>query len=434
MLKKILLIQLQKKVKKYFAKHKPLLVVVAGSVGKTSTRFAIATVLAEKFRVRTDEENHNTIESVPVSLLGIKYPENPHSISEWREVLKAMNLRIKGPKDVDVIVQELGTDRPGEISYFAKYLQPDIAVVTAISEEHMENFPSLDAVAREELAIANYSKLLLVNDDDVDTKYANYATTTNIDTYGLNEHSEYRLIVQPADPLDGRIGILKTPEWGDLSIGVQVVGDAALKTVAAAACVGAKLGLSAEQVAVGASKVRAPKGRMNVLRGMKGSTIIDDTYNSSPLAVKAALETLYATETTQRIAVLGSMNELGSQTQVLHAQVGGLCDPLKLEWVVTIGDEAAKYLAPAAEKHGCQVRTFHSPVQAGGFVHSVLRPGAVVLVKGSQNGVFAEEAVKELLHATEEEEQLVRQSDYWKGVKQAQLDAFQNAPASLDEE
>lgn len=362
--------------------------------------------------------------SVPPSLLGIQYPESVHSISAWREVLKAMDLRIKGEKDVDVIVQELGTDKPGDIEYFGRYLNPDIAVITAVSEEHMENFASLDDVAKEELSVATFSKLTVVNDDDIEGKYAKYADTTNIDTYGTGEHAEYRLVVQPSNPLEGRMGKIVAPEWGELPINVEVVGDHMLRSVAAAACVATKLGLSSEEIAVGISKIRPVKGRMNVLRGLNESTIIDDTYNSSPLAVKSALETLYAVETHQRIAVLGSMNEMGAASQAAHEAAGALCNPLKLEWVVTIGEEAEKYLAPAAIKHGCQVRSFKSPMQAAGFVYSTLRPGGVVLVKGSQNGVFAEEAVKGLIHNQEDENQLVRQDEYWMKVKNEAFSAF----------
>lgn len=424
MFKKIVLALMERKVKKYFAKHKPQLIVVAGSVGKTTTKLAIATVLGEKMRVRTEEGNHNMEVSVPPALLGVHYPETVHSISAWREVLKAMDMRIKGEKDIDVIVQELGTDKPGDIGHFSRYLKPDVAVITAVSEEHMANFASLDDVAKEELSVAKFSKLTVVNDDDVDTKYANYADTTNIDTYGTGEHAEYRLVIQPSNPLEGRMGKLVAPEWGELPINVEVVGDHMLRSVAAAACVATKLGLSSEEIAVGISKIRPVKGRMNVLRGLNGTTIIDDTYNSSPLAVKSALETLYSTDTNQRIAVLGSMNEMGVSSQAAHEAVGMLCDPMKLEWVVTIGKEAEKYLAPAAQKHGCQVRSFVSPMQAAGFVYSVLRPGGVVLVKGSQDGVFAEEAVKGLIHNQEDESQLVRQDEYWMKIKNETFDAF----------
>ncbi len=422
MMKKIILSLLERRVKKYLKKHKPLLVIIAGSVGKTSTKHAIATVLSERYRVRAHEGNYNTLFSVPTALLGVAYPEDPHSISEWRSVLKAMDLRIRQDKDVDVIVQELGTDSPGDIKEFSRYLTADIAVVTAVSEEHMEFFGTLDAVAQEELAVASFARHTIVNRDDIAEGYAKFADTHSIDTYGLDEKAEYQLVVEPASPLDGRIGKLKTPEWGEIPLTVQLIGDHSLKSAVAAACVGAKLGLTSQQVAIGVSKIKPVPGRMQVLRGLSNSMIIDDTYNASPLAVAAALKTLYEIETPQRIAILGSMNELGTTSPQAHEKIGLLCDPTKLDWVVTIGQEAQKYLAPAAVKNGCQVKTFLSPYEAGGFVNSVLKPEAVVLAKGSQNGVFAEEAVKVFLHQAEEESQLVRQSPFWLKKKSEQFD------------
>ena len=422
MMKRIILWLLERKVRQYIQKHKPLLIVVTGSVGKTSTKQAIATVLNEKYQVRAHSGNHNTHYSVPTAIMGIEYPDNPHSISQWRAVLKAMDVRIAGDKDVDVIIQELGTDRPGDIKAFGRYLHPDVAVVTAVSEEHMENFGSIDDVAKEELAIASYAKLCIINRDDIDIMYADYADTHTIDTYGVGEKAEYRLIIEPASPIDGRIGRMVMPEWGEITVTLQLIGNHSLKAAAAAACVGAKMGLTSQQIADGISKLKPVAGRMNVLRGQEGSTIIDDSYNSSPLAVSAALDTLYSVEAPQRIAILGSMNELGNLTPQAHELAGQKCDPSKLEWVITIGEDAAKYLAPAAVKKGCQVKTCHTPYEAGGFAHSILKRGAVVLVKGSQNGVYSEEAVKILLHNTEDSEQLVRQSPYWLKKKDDQFD------------
>ncbi len=424
MFKKIVRFVLEHKVKRYFKKHSPQLVVVVGSVGKTSTKTAIATVLSERLRVRAHEGNHNDVMSVPLALLGVDYPGQVHSVKEWLKVFAAMNLRIKEEKDVDVIVQELGTDHPGEIPTFGRYLKPDIAVVTAVSDEHMEFFGNLDAVAREELSVAAYSKTTVINRDDVSGKYADFAKTTSVDTYGRSEPAEYRLSVEPASPVDGRIGKLFTPEWGELPITLQLVGDHSLKAAAAAACVAAKLGLTSAETTLGIGKILPTKGRMQVLRGLKETVLIDDTYNSSPLAAAAALKTLYETPAPQRIAILGSMNELGSTSAQAHEKIGQLCDPLKLEWVVTIGDEAAKYLAPAAAKKGCQVKSFKTPYQAGGFVHGVMMPGAVVLAKGSQNGVFAEEAIKVLLRDADDEARLVRQTAYWLDVKSEQFSAF----------
>lgn len=419
MMKKIVRRLLEGKVKKYLKKHKPLLVVVVGSVGKTTTKHAIATVLSEKYRVRAHAGNYNTHYSVPTAIMGVTYPSDPRSIAQWRAVFAAMNARIKGEKDVDVIVQELGVDAPGDMRQFSEYLFADIAVVTAVSEEHMEFFDSIESVAQEELSVASFAKLTVVNRDDVAERYAKYANTQQINTYGLGEKAEYRLVMEQASPLDGRIGQAITPEWGEVPVTSQLVGEHSLKAIIAAVAVAAKLGLTSRQVAIGVGNVKSVPGRMQVLRGVEGSTVIDDTYNSSPLAVSAALKTLYAIDAPQRIALLGSMNELGNTSAQAHEMAGMECDPNRLDWVVTIGEEAAKYLAPSAQKNGCQVKSFLSPYEAGGFVNSVIKPGAVVLVKGSQNGVFAEEAVKVLLHSTEDEARLVRQEQHWLSRKSA---------------
>lgn len=414
---------IRQKVRAYLKKHKPLLVFVTGSVGKTVTKQAIATVLSEKHRVRAHDNTHDDRElGLACALVGIEYPEDPGSIGQWRAVLAAMDVRIAESKDVDVIVQEIRTTKPGDIVALTKDYAPDIAVVTSVSEENMQIFGSLDAVATEELSIANIAKLTVIGRDDVDARFAPLAETQNIDTYGIGEQAEYRLVLEPADPLDGRIGKMLTPEWGELSVTVQLVGDHNLKSAAAAACVGAKLGLTSRELAVGVSKIKPVAGRMNLLRGLERSTIIDDSYQANPSTVAAAMNTLLGTDTPQRIAVLGSMSDLAGSSGQAHEIIGLMCKPDQLDWVITIGDDAEKYLAPAAQKSGCQVKSFKTPYQAGGFAHSVLKPGATVLVTGSCDGIFAEEAVKVLLHDTEDEEKLVRQTPYWLAKKDALFD------------
>ena len=158
---------------------------------------------------------------------------------------------------------------------------------------------------------------------------------------------------------------------------------------------------------------------MSPLRGIDGSTIIDDTYNSSPAAASAALQTLYLTTTPQRIAVLGSMNELGDSSAEEHQILGDLCDPSLLGWVITVGEEANKYLAPRARAKGCQVHECKTALEAGAFARKVMERDAVALFKGSQGGIFLEEAVKMVLYSTSDEDHLVRQSAEWMKTKQA---------------
>lgn len=407
--------KLERSVKKYFKKHPEVkLVVVVGSVGKTSTKIAVGTVLNEKFRIRLHEGNHNSELSAPLAILGVEFPDNIRSLGQWRTVFKAVRQRIKRPADVDVIVQELGTDGIGQIPHFGTYLQPDIAIVTSVSPEHMEFFKTLDAVAAEELSAANYSKWALINRDDIPGVYAADITNPNLNTYGTTDAAEYRFDSSDYTFEDGFSGIFIAPEYPTaVPATLHLVGEHSTRAAVAAGAVAAKLGMTAEETARGMEKIRAVKGRMNILRGVNDTIIIDDSYNSSPLAVASALRALYQMNVPQRIAVLGSMNELGDMTEAEHVAVGKLCDPIELAHVVTVGEEAEKYLAPAARANGCHVVSFKSAIDAGAYAHKFLESGGAVLFKGSQGGIYLEEAIKVVLHSTEDEEQLVRQSPAW---------------------
>lgn len=407
--------RLENSVRKYFKKHPEVkLVAVAGSVGKTSTKTAIATVLAKKYRVRMLDNNHNTHMSAPLGILGIEYPRNVHSVLAWVRVLNAINKRIRQPSDVDVIVQELGSDHPGEIAHFGTYLRPTIGVVTAVAPEHMEFFGTIETVAQEELALANFSELALINRDDIEGRFAELLTNQNIDTYGTTAAAEYKIEVRDFDVKHGFQAWLVISGYGETyPADIRVIGEHSLRAVAGAVAVGAKLGMGPSEIVAGVEDIVPVPGRMNLLRGIMGSMLIDDTYNSSPTAAAAALQTLYKLQAPEKIAILGSMNELGATSAAEHEKLGSLCDPSLLSWVVTIGDEAAKYLAPAAKARGCQVRSFVSAIDAGAFVRGVMEEGSIVLAKGSEGNIYAEEAIKELLHSTSDDHQLVRQSPEW---------------------
>lgn len=421
MFKKFIQRKLEKSVKKYFKKHPEVrLVAVTGSVGKTSTKIAIGTVLNEKFRVRLHEGNHNSEISAPLAILGVAFPDNLKSLGQWLKVFRAVKQRIKQPTDVDVIVQELGTDGIGQVPHFGTYLSPDIAVVSSVAPEHMEYFLTLDNVAAEELSVVNYSKSGLINRDDIPGVYANDITNPNINTYGTTDAAEYRFDASDYSFENGFTGTFIAPEFGQVGVpaNLHLMGEHSTRAAVAAGAVGVKFGMTAEEISAGMAKIRAVKGRMNVLRGVNDSIIIDDSYNSSPLAVASALRALYQLNVPQRIAVIGSMNELGTMTEQEHVAIGSLCDPIELAHVITVGDDAAKYLAPAAQKAGCHVVSFKSALDAAAYAHKYLEKGGAILFKGSQGGIYLEEGIKVVLHSTDDESQLVRQSPAWLKIKQ----------------
>jgi UDP-N-acetylmuramoyl-tripeptide--D-alanyl-D-alanine ligase len=390
-------------------KHDFTIVAVAGSIGKTSTKLAIAELVGQNLRVLHQAGNYNDRVTVPLVLFEQAEP-SLFNIFAWCRIFGENAARVHHPFPYDVVVLELGTDGPGQIEQFA-YLKPEIGILTGVAAEHMEYFKTLDAVACEELTIFDFSKRMLVNADDTPGKYlggrefAEYSTLTNV---AQNYYAR-----PEGQTLKGQTLHIEFPS-GAFTVTVQYLGHQGAKFAVAAAAVADMLGISKDDITKGLERLRPFAGRMQVLEGVSGSTIVDDTYNASPIAVKAALDVLYAEKgAKERIAILGSMNELGEYAQAAHTEIGEYCDPKKLTMVVTIGEQAEHWLAPTAKRSGCEVHSFKHPADAGKFVADRAQKGAIILAKGSQNGVFAEEAVKQLLAHPADSERLVRQSKYW---------------------
>jgi UDP-N-acetylmuramoyl-tripeptide--D-alanyl-D-alanine ligase len=257
-----------------------------------------------------------------------------------------------------------------------------------------------------------------VNADDTPPKYLK---GKGVLTYGRKTSDTFRITDIDDKGLEGADVELTLASEPPFTARAHILGTQGMKILLAAAAAGQLLGLNDEELQKGLAEVKPFAGRMQLLQGIKNSTIIDDTYNASPLPVIAALDVLYAADTPQRIAILGNMNELGDYSEAAHREVGAYCRPDTLAQVVTIGEDAKKYLAPAAAEQGCAVKSFKSPYEAGEFVKSILKAGAVVLAEGSQNHVFAEESLKVLLADEKDAHKLVRQSADWMHIKHKQF-------------
>lgn len=403
-------------------RHNFKIVGIVGSVGKTSTKAAIAKTLSASNRVLWQEGNYNIDLTVTLVLFGHELP-SLFNVIAWVKIWFKNQRVIRRDYPYDVVVLELGTDAPGQIEQFA-YLQPDVVVVTAISPEHMEFFGTLDAVAEEELAVLQFAKQTLVNVDDTP---AGYLTDRTYVGYGLKKakHVDYYVSDRSTKGLKGQEMTFHIGKKRSVTATVSLLGDQGAKFALAAVATAELLGESPADIKTGLASVEAFAGRMRLFEGLKQSTLIDDTYNASPIAVNAALDVLYKIDAPQRIAVLGTMNELGAYSPDAHREVGNYCDPKKLDLVVTIGTDAKEFLAAAAKAKGCEVHSFMSPYAAGEFVQKRLKKKAAVLAKGSQNGVFAEEALKMLLKDKTHASDMVRQSSYWMQKKYAQFSDHQ---------
>ncbi len=410
----VIVVVLGWQVRRLRKRHAFKVVGIVGSIGKTSTKFAVAKVLSEKYRVRFQRGNYNDIVTVPLVFFGRSLPSlfNPFA---WAVTIIGNEVAIRRPFRYDVVVVEVGTDTPGDIQRFKKYLSLDIAILTAITPEHMEFFEDLDAVAEEELAVTSYANQLVVNTDLCDQKYL--AVDIPLSSYGTNDKADVRITKETfKNQLASFTLVMNGNTW--LATSMEAVAKSELYSATAAAAVANLLQVPDEEIINGISKIQPVSGRMQRLQGIKGSWILDETYNASPDAVMAALDSLYLLEADQKIAVLGNMNELGKYSEDAHRSVGQYCDPKQLDLVVTIGPDANTYLAAAAKAKGCSVQEFTNPFDAGMYVKERIKKGAVILVKGSQNNVYAEEAVKPLLKNPKDSDRLVRQSAQWMKKKQ----------------
>ena len=406
--------KLAKLVREFFAVHPDVkLVAITGSAGKASAKIAIGTVLAQQFDIQLRNEEPKTKADVFLQMMGVKMPEK--GLFKWWKVMRAVKKRIKAEKpEVQVIVQEFNPKELGYNDWFKAYVVPDITVVTSVTNGRMQVEYSLEEVANEMISLANFSRMAMINRDDIDGRFASFLTNPNITTYGSDPVAEYNFDDRNFSLKDGHHGFIMSPENPNgLEVNVKLIGEHNIRPAIVAAAIGYAFGETEENIKTGIENLRPLPGRMNLLKGADNTWLIDDSYSSTPLTALAALQSLYRIETPQRIAVLGNMNGLKGIFEQAHAELGSHCSPDLLDWVVTVGEKANQYLAPAARQKGCQVKECKNAIEAGSFVRDKLKSEGVALFKGSSGGVWLEESIKINLHSTEDDKYLVRQTPEW---------------------
>jgi UDP-N-acetylmuramoyl-tripeptide--D-alanyl-D-alanine ligase len=203
---------------------------------------------------------------------------------------------------------------------------------------------------------------LIINTDDTPKKYL---ADLSYVSYGLNPPALYNVTNIKSRGLDGQQATFVLGEAGEIQLTTHILGEQGLKIALAAAAVAHHLGLKLDDIKKSLNGLTSFSGRMQILDGVNHSTIIDDTYNASPHAVRSALDVLYGLKAPQKIAILGNMNELGDHSKSAHQEIGEYCRPKQIDLVITLGPHANKYLASAAGKMGCKVVQFDNPYAVG---------------------------------------------------------------------
>ncbi len=414
-------------------KYKPKIIAVTGSVGKTSTKDAIYTILASKAHVRKSQKSFNSEIGVPLTILGLE--------NAWSSPLGWLHNFIEGliliilpsiyPK---IVILEIGADRPGDIEKIGRWIHPNIVVITRLSKVpvHVEFFSSPEDVKREKEFLAKALKkegILILNADDEDVM--SFAKNGNSNgknarlvTYGFKNNakvkaSEYKIIYENRDSIKFPIGISYKVNFETTISEVTVGGTVGMQnayTSLAAIAAGVSSGYDLPKLVGILSEHKTPPGRMKIIDGLNNSIIIDDSYNSSPVAQSEALEALRDLDAHGRkIVILGDMLELGPFSVGEHKLVGEKVAEVASN-LITVGVRA-RAIRDAAINAGMSASStisFEDSRQAGEYAKSLIGPGDVVLVKGSQGGIRMERAVEALMARPEEKEELlVRQEPEW---------------------
>lgn len=409
-------------------RYHPRIVGVTGSAGKTSAVNAIALVLATRFRVRQNLKNYNNEIGVPLSIIGME--SGRRSMFRWLRVFsRAIALILsREPTFPEVLVLELGADKPGDLAYLLNFVPLEVGVVTAVGPVHLEFFKSLERIVKEKSLVVTRlpsSGIAVLNTDDPVVATFRNRTKAKLLTYGFSEGADVRASdvslkhaghVRNANDV---FGVLFKVTFEGNVIPMQlphVLGQHQVGSALAALAVGARMGVNHLAAGKALENFIPPPGRLRLIPGVKRTLILDDSYNSSPQAALAALKVAVQLPNVGRtFAALGDMAELGTFTVEGHREVGRAVDASGIHELITVG-EKARIIADTARDAGFPGdRIFHfgRSEEAGRFLQDRIRESDLVLVKGSQV-VRMEKIVKELMAEPERaEELLVRQGEGW---------------------
>ncbi len=419
-------------------RYRPGIVGITGSVGKTSTKLAVAAVLGRERRCRWSKGNLNNDLGLPLTILG-EWPEEelnlvsrPPSLELrragaqldraifWLKVIFVSAFRLvftSGADYPEILVLEYGADKPGDMKRLLQIARPNVGVLTAVGEVpvHVEFYSGPEEVAREKARLLEClpsASFAILNGDDQRVMNVADRTRAHVMTFGFEKDADmgisgFKNMASKGRPAriatrsvaGGPLGATFKLEYGGNSVPVEIhgaLGKSQAYAAAAAASVGVIFGINLVKIAEALREYAPAHGRMELIPAVKGAYLIDDSYNASPLSMNSALETLKALPAKRKIAVLGDMLELGKYAMEEHEKLGKLA-AMAAAVLITVGPRA-KFIAEGAKAAGMserRIRSFDLSDQARLPVQDLLRKGDLVLIKGSR-AMQLEKVVEEI--------------------------------------
>ncbi len=343
----------------YLSIHRVFVVGVTGSVGKTTTKDLIASVLKEKFQVLATKGNLNNEIGLPSMVFQLK-------------------------EDTQVAVLEMGMNHFGEIHRLAKVARPDMAVITNVGVSHIENLGSREGILKAKSEIFDYfqedAQAVLNADDDMLKTLAGKVTAV---WFGVEEKKDFWADEIVPLGLEGMKCRIHTPK-GSFSVTIPVPGVHMVSNAMAAAAVGLKLGMSLSEIERGIASFVPTAMRMMVTKTASGINLINDCYNANPVSMKASIDVLKEAKS-RKVAVLGDMYELGEDGKKMHWDVGKYAAQNGVDLLICLG-ELSEAMAEGAKENGCpQVKYYKTQTQwLEEGLPVLIQPGDTVLVKASR--------------------------------------------------
>ncbi len=335
-------------------------IAITGSVGKTSTKDIVASVVSQKYNVLKTQGNRNNNIGLPLTILELR--------------------------DHDALVCELGMSHLGEISLISKIAKPTIAIITNVGTAHIGNLGSRENILKAKLEILDGmdkdGTLIINNDNDMLHNWnLDHKEDVNVITYGINNKSDYMAEDINLNENDSTF-VVKTKDM-KYDVKIKVAGEHFVYNGLCAITVGQKLGIESEKIIKGLLDFDLTKGRMETVTTNKGIFLIKDCYNANYDSMKAAIEYLSKLSNERKIAVLGDMLELGEYSQNLHEMVGKEIKNNKIDVLITVGKEAENI---AKEAKVNNIYVLKNIDEAKKILKKILKKGDAVLMKAS-NGM-----------------------------------------------
>ncbi|OGY88997.1 MAG: hypothetical protein A3B30_02810 [Candidatus Komeilibacteria bacterium RIFCSPLOWO2_01_FULL_52_15] len=420
--------------------HRPLVLGIAGSVGKTSTKYVLSHILSAAGKTAVTSGNSET--GIPLGILGIAL--HGYSPLQWLLAMALCPFKIFHLRRVKFLVAEMGIDDPyppKNMTYLLSIVEPDIAVLVTESVAHTMQFdkvltdaeralPDGQRIERLVAAIANEDAKMAMTQRcsaiiyNADSSFITGALARGVPTrvkrihFGHAHDASFRYRSYDVSP--DRTAFSFTDKRLTHSLGIRgyALPEEYREVFAAALLAAREAGVSIETGIESLNRGFAlPKGRASVLNGIGNSTIIDSSYNASRASTVAFLKLMNTLkEKTGRPTVMlfGDMRELGEETKAEHETVFEHM-PGTIDYLFCVGPLTKEYILPAAQSSPFQrVKWFSDAVSAGSYLAQHLPERSLVLVKGSQNGIFLEEAIKFILADPQDAGKLCRQEKYWK--------------------